>query len=133
MPKNSSENREAGVEVQSGILCYIIRRYSMITLDDYIVDVLMRDLVGHDRRLVSFLVYLWVASEQRRGKDVQASYQQIAESIGVSKSSAQAAVGWLVKRKLLACTKATVTATPRYRALAPWQEHESRGRHRGNS
>jgi hypothetical protein len=92
----------------------------MIEVDDYVVDVLMRDLVGHDRKLVSFLVYLWVAAEQRRSKGVvKASYQQIAECIGVSKSSTQAAVGWLIKRKLLACTKETVTATPCYRALTP--------------
>lgn len=77
----------------------------MITLDDYVVDVLMRDLVGHDRRLVSFLVYLWFAAEQRRGEVVEASYQQIAESIGVSKSSAQAAVGWLIKKKIAGVDK----------------------------
>ncbi|HEY4843167.1 MAG TPA: helix-turn-helix domain-containing protein [Terriglobales bacterium] len=94
----------------------------MISLDDYVIDVLMRDLVGHDRRVVSFLVYLWFAGEQRKGSVVEASYRQIAESIGVSKSSAQAAVGWLIKRKLLAATKKTVTATPRYRVLAPWRE-----------
>ena len=35
----------------------------MISLDDYIFDVLMRDLVGHDRRPVSFLVYVWLAAE----------------------------------------------------------------------
>jgi DNA-binding MarR family transcriptional regulator len=103
----------------------------MISLDDYVVDVLMRDLVGHDRSPVSFLVYLWISSEQRRNNGVvQASYQQIAESIGVSKSSAQAAVGRLVKRELLACTKKTVTATPRYRALTPWRDRENRVRRR---
>jgi hypothetical protein len=30
---------------------------AMLMLDEYVVDVLMRDLVGHDRRPVSFLVY----------------------------------------------------------------------------
>jgi len=64
----------------------------MISIDDYVIDVLMRDLVGHDRRVVSFLVYLWFTGEQRKGNVVEASYRQIAESIGVSKSSAQAAV-----------------------------------------
>jgi hypothetical protein len=29
---------------------------AVIAFDDYVVDVLMRDLVGHDRRPVSFLV-----------------------------------------------------------------------------
>ena len=56
------------------------------SLDPYLTDVLMRDLVGHDRRPVSFLVYLWLAAEQqRRNAAVQISYQELAECIGVSK------------------------------------------------
>lgn len=100
----------------------------MISLDDYVVDVLMRDLVGHDHSVVSFLVYLWFTGEQRKGNVIEASYRQIAECIGVSKSSVQAAVGRLIKRRLLASTKKTVTATPRYKVLTPWREHESRSR-----
>ena len=93
----------------------------MPTLDDYVFDVLMRDLVGHDRRPVSFLVYVWLAAEQARHRGpVAVSYQMLAESIGVSKSAAQGAVGWLVRRKLLAVSKVTVTATPRYTVLKPW-------------
>ena len=95
----------------------------MPKLDDYITDILIRDLVGHDRRPVSFLVYLWLATEeQRRGAPVQISYQELAESMGVSKSSAQAGVAWLLRRKLLAVRKANVTATPTYRALSPWKK-----------
>jgi hypothetical protein len=95
----------------------------MPALDDYIIDVLMRDLVGHDRRPVAFLVYLWLAAEQkRRNGIVQVSYQQLAESIGVSKSSAQAAVSWLCRRKLLASSKDNTTAVPRYSALSPWKK-----------
>jgi hypothetical protein len=94
----------------------------MASLDDYVIDVLMRDLVGHDRRPVSFLVYLWLAFEQRRRKSaVQISYQELAECIGVSKSSVQAGVSWLVQRKLLAANKENATATPRYTVLAPWR------------
>jgi hypothetical protein len=93
----------------------------MLTVDDYVVDVLMRDLVGHDRRPVSFLVYLWLAAEQQRqGKAVTISYQQIAESIGISKSSAQAAAGWLARRKLIVVNKAGFTATPSYSVQRPW-------------
>ena len=85
----------------------------MITMDDYVVDVLMRDLVGHDRRPVCFLVYLWLAAEQgRRNGAVEISYREIAEGIGVSKSSVQSAVAWLVRRKLVGVTKISVTATP---------------------
>jgi hypothetical protein len=82
----------------------------------------MRDLVGHDKRPVSFLVYLWLFCEQARNDAAVAiSYQQLAESIGVSKSSAQSAVGWLVQRKLLAVSKASVTATPVYTVRRPWK------------
>jgi hypothetical protein len=94
----------------------------MTDVDDYVTAVLMRDLTGHDKRPVSFLVYLWLlAEEQRRGTGVEISYQELAESAGISKSSAQTAVGWLARRKLLAVTKATVTATPIYRVLSPWR------------
>lgn len=94
----------------------------MPNVDDYVTDVLMRDLVGHDKRPVSFLVYLWLAAEeQRQACAVQISYQDLAESIGVSKTSAQTAVGWLVRRKLLGVTKATVTATPSYKVQTPWR------------
>ena len=93
----------------------------MLPLDDYIVDALMRDLVAHDRRPVSFLVYLWLTKEQHHGgKAVQVSYRELAESIGVSKSSAQAAVSWLVRRRLLSVSKKTPTSTPRYSVLRPW-------------
>jgi DNA-binding transcriptional MocR family regulator len=93
------------------------------TFDHYVLDTLMRDLVGHDHKPVSFLVYLWIAAEQeRRGGEVCASYREMAESIGVSKSSAQAAVAWLVKRKLLAARKENTTATPAYTARMPWRD-----------
>jgi hypothetical protein len=94
----------------------------MASIDDYVTDTLMRDLVGHDKRPVSFLVYLWLATEQqRRNAAVQISYQELAESIGVSKSSAQAAVRWLALRKLISVSKATVTSTPSYKVQSPWK------------
>ncbi|MGB0036150.1 MAG: hypothetical protein WBP79_11810 [Candidatus Acidiferrales bacterium] len=104
----------------------------MLSFDDYVIDVLIRDLVGHDRRPVSFLVYLWFAAEQqRRDAEVQASYQEVAECVGVSKSSVQGAVRWLVRRKLLAVSKENATATPRYTVLNPWRDHAHHGRTRG--
>jgi hypothetical protein len=91
-------------------------------IDDYVTDVLMRDLVGHDKRPVSFLVYIWLAAQQeRRGSAVQISYQELAESIGISKSAAQTAVAWLAQRKLILVSKASVTATPKYKVLNPWK------------
>lgn len=98
-----------------------------MTLDDYVVDVLMRDLVGHDRRPASYLVYLWLTGERAHRKGpVQVSYQDMAESIGISKSSAQAAVSWLLRRKLLAVSKENVTATPCYAVREPWRDSKRR-------
>ena len=100
----------------------------MLILDSYVVDVLMRDLVGHDRRPASFLVYLWLAAEQaRRRGEIEVSYQELAESVGVSKSSAQAAVSWLIRRKLLASRKENATAIPHYTVRSPWKEARRSG------
>lgn len=100
----------------------------MVALDDYVVDTLMRDLVGHDRRPVSFLVYLWIAAGQaRQNGAVQVSFRELAESVGVSKSSAQAAVNWLIRRKLLIAAKANATAVPQYTAMTPWKDAGRRG------
>lgn len=94
----------------------------MFHCDPYITDVLMRDLVGHDRRPVSFLVYVWLAAEQeKRSSAVRISYQELAENIGVSKSAAQSAAAWLVRRKLLAVNKENATAVPQYSVLEPWK------------
>jgi DNA-binding transcriptional ArsR family regulator len=95
----------------------------MPTLDDYVIETLMRDLVGHDRRPAAFLVYLWLAAEQqRRDGIVQISYQELAESVGVSKSSVQAAVSWLTRRKLVSARKENATSVPKYVVLSPWRK-----------
>lgn len=94
-----------------------------MNIDDYVVDVLMRDLVGHDRQPTSFLVYLWFtfeASRTRRDR-LFVSYQTLADAIGISKSAAQTGVRWLVRRKLLETTKTSPTAVPAYRVLRPWR------------
>lgn len=95
----------------------------MLALDNYITDTLMRDLVGHDRKPVSFLVYLWLTADQAKGHgEARVSYQQIAEEVGISKTSAQSAIRWLLKRKLLGVRKESVTATPVYTVRSPWRE-----------
>jgi hypothetical protein len=99
----------------------------MPAVDEYVIETLMRDLVGHDRKPASFLVYLRLTAEQARRKgDIEISYQELAESIGISKSSAQSAVGWLLRRRLLAVDRQSVTATPRYSVRKPWRENAQR-------
>ena len=93
-------------------------------IDDYIVDILMRDLVGHDHKPTSFLIYIWLSYEGARSRRerVAVSYQTIADSVGISKSAAQAGIRWLLKRKLIEVKKSLPTAVPAYRVLHPWRD-----------
>lgn len=94
-----------------------------IAIDDYILDTLMRDLTGHDRKPAAFLVYLWLTGEQsRRRSAVAISYIELAQNTGLSRSSAQSSVRWLLRRKLLVVAKANATAVPVYTVQFPWRK-----------
>lgn len=99
---------------------------STITYDRYVIDTLMRDLIGHDHRPAAFAVYLWLDAEQQRlHEPVAISYATLSEQTGLSRSAAQGAVTWLLQRGLLASKHATVTATPVYTTLKPWKRMKS--------
>jgi hypothetical protein len=93
-----------------------------LIIDDYVIDVLMRDLVAHDRKPAAFIVYLYVWRETRSRNLEQAplSHNSIADVTGLSKSAVQRAIRWLVKRKLMTASKGSVTATPYYSVCTPW-------------
>lgn len=99
------------------------RHPNSISIDDYVVDTLMRDLVGHDRRPSAFLVYLYLwRAAQRNGDDrVQVSLLDIAQDVGLSKRAVQNALGWLAKRKLIRVARQSITAVPVYTVLRPWR------------
>ena len=94
-----------------------------VTYDDYVIDVLMRDLIAHDRMPNAYIVYLylWRETRAREVEEAPLSHSQIASATGLSKSGVQRAIAWLIKRKLIASDKATVTATPVYRVASPWR------------
>jgi hypothetical protein len=93
-----------------------------LSLDSYILDVLMRDLTEHEKRPSAFLVYLhvWRRSVGAGQKVASLSHQQMAEGTGLSKSAVQGAVRLLKKRKLLSASRKNLTATPTYRVERPW-------------
>jgi hypothetical protein len=95
-----------------------------ISIDDYVFDVLMRDLVGHDRSPSAFLVYLhlWSRTVGRREKSARLSHQMIADSTGLSKSAVQTAIRRLLRRQLVGVHRDTVTAVPEYRIARPWHK-----------
>ena len=94
-----------------------------LAFDPYLTDVLMRDLVGHDRRPSAFLVYLWLwrASRGDGRRRAGASLQMIATRTGLSKSAVQAAVRHLVRRRLISAARSGPTAAPIYAVHAPWR------------
>jgi len=94
-----------------------------IAVDEYVLDVLMRDIVGHDRMPSAFLVYLHLWSESHRQSKawVRASHRTIAQSAGLSKSSTQKAIRYLEGRTLVRSRRASRTATPEYRVLRTWR------------
>ena len=99
-----------------------------IRLDRYVIETLMVDLVGHDRSASSFLVYLalWAKVGARRGATARMSLADLAEETGLSKSAVQAAARNLLRRRLVAVTRASRTATPVYAVLRPWRRGSSR-------
>jgi hypothetical protein len=93
-----------------------------ISVDTYVIDALMPDLAGHDRRPSAFLVYLylWRRSEAAT-KPVCASYQMLADGTGLSKGCVQAAVGALGRRQLLGIKRRTKTAAPVFTLQCHWR------------
>jgi len=98
------------------------RVFVNLSLDSYILDVLMRDLTEHEKRPSAFLVYLhvWRRSLAAGQKVASLSYQEIAEGTGLSKSAVQTAVRLLKRRRLIYVSLKNPTATPIYRAERPW-------------
>src|SRR5712692_704868 len=94
-----------------------------LSLDAYVLDTLMPDLVGHDRQPSAFLVYLllWRRTHQSGRSTVQIALRDIAEGSGLSKRAVQQALGWLAKRQLIAVDRESITAIPVYTVRRPWK------------
>jgi hypothetical protein len=94
-----------------------------LALDAYVVDSLMRDLVGHDRRPSAFLVYLylWRTTHGRGVSESTLALLDIAEEVGLPKRSVQDALHGLASRKRITVARASMTAVPQYRVLRPWR------------
>jgi hypothetical protein len=93
-----------------------------IEIDEYVLDVLMPDLVGHDHSPAAFVVYLrlWTELYRYEEKTVPLSLQQLARRTGLSKAAVQAALRLLKRRKLVVSTHTSRTAVPHYGLLRHW-------------
>jgi DNA-binding MarR family transcriptional regulator len=95
-----------------------------IPVDDYVLDVLMRDLVGHDRQPAAYLVYLYLYGQAARNKwkPIAKSLRDLADATGLSKSAVQTALENLRRRELINTTSDHATAVPRHRVLRHWRK-----------
>jgi hypothetical protein len=95
-----------------------------IPIDDYVLDVLMRDLIGHDQQPAAYLVYLYLHGQaaRKKWKPVIASLRTLADATGLSKSAIQIALATLRRRELIVTTRDHATATSRHRVLRHWRD-----------
>lgn len=95
-----------------------------VPIDDYVLDVLMRDLIGHDQKPAAFLVYLYLygQAQRNRWKPVTASLRTLADATGLSKSAIQIALATLRRRELIITNRDHATATSCHRALRHWRK-----------
>jgi DNA-binding MarR family transcriptional regulator len=94
-----------------------------VPIDDYVLDVLMRDLIGHDQQPAAYLVYLYLYGQaaRKRWRPVATSLRSLADATGLSKSAIQVALATLRRRELIVSTRDHATATPRHRVLRHWR------------
>ena len=91
-----------------------------LTIDRYVVDTLMRDLVAHDHRPSAFLVYLALLDLADAGRPTP-SHAQLAHLCGLSKRAVQDALRHLAKRQLISVDRRGRTEPAIVRPLAPWR------------
>ena len=104
------------------------RESAAISLDPYVIDTLMPDLVGHDRSPSSFIVYLYFARQSAVGEtgSCQVSLSRIAPVTGLSRRAVQNAIGLLRRRRLLDVSSVAPTEVPAYTTRHPWRRSSSR-------
>jgi DNA-binding GntR family transcriptional regulator len=106
-----------------------------IEIDEYVLDVLLPDLAGHDRSPAAVLVYLvlWTALYRQEQRRIAISLRQFAEATGLSKSAVQAALRLLKRRSLVMVRMATPTSVPEYELIRHWVRRRARLNLRGPS
>jgi hypothetical protein len=118
-------------------------RTSVFTLERYVTEVLMRDLIAHDHLPSAFLVYLFLRgratvqrtsqeTQRRRMRPVTISVRELATQTGLAKSVVQTALTVLRRRQLIRVVVVAPDKTARhtiaasYEVLRPWRRTSRR-------
>jgi len=99
-----------------------------VAVDDYVLDVLLPDLAGHDRSPAAVLLYLilWTKLYRSGERRVGVSLQELAELTGLSKSAVQGGMRLLKRRGLVQISKVSPTAVPQYELIRHWVRRRAR-------
>ncbi len=93
-----------------------------VAVDDYVFDVLMPDLVGHDHSPAAFVVYLqiWTELFRKEERRIEMSLQALSARTGLSKSAVQNGLRILRRRGLIKVMKRKATSIPQYELVRHW-------------
>jgi hypothetical protein len=91
-----------------------------IVIDRYVLESLMVDLVGHDRRPAAFLLYLALVRLAAGKAGAALSLRDLGSATGLSRTAVQRAIKHLKRRGLIATRADGPTAAPRYAVHRPW-------------
>lgn len=96
-----------------------------VELDPYVVDVLMPDLIGHDRTPSAFIVFLffWRHTFAVGQPNIQVSLLDMVAATGLSKRAIQHAIRLLARRRLLSIQRESITSVPVYSLRRLWVRH----------
>jgi hypothetical protein len=93
-----------------------------IGMDAYVIDALLPDLIGHDRRPSALIVYLYLWRKTRGGaRATVASLSMIASATGLAKRSAQNGLTHLLRRDLVSTKRATTTGAATISLHCHWR------------
>ena len=93
-----------------------------VAVDAYVLDALMPDLVGHDRRPSAMLVFLYLWRRTRGGsRPAVVSLSMMADGTGLAKRSVQTALDHLRRRDLVGLRRANATAAPTLTLRCHWR------------
>jgi len=90
-------------------------------IDTYVLDSLMTELVGEDRRPGAYILYLALWRLCAGPGEARISLQDLATATGLSKTAVQRSVAHLARRGLIAVRSTRRTQAPHYMVLKPWR------------
>jgi hypothetical protein len=104
-----------------------------VAVDPYVIDVLMADLIGHDRQPSAYILYLYLWRLTDGGKRTSApiSLRTLSERTGLSKRAIQDASDRLERRQLISIARQMprpfrcIVCTNRGSASGPREDSES--------